>query len=216
MCAAEIGSQTTSLQTAILYIANFLQGFPLDKIAVAVFSTTGRLVDIKHASKAGVENAFRGIAAGGGTDHAAGVWAAVSGPKAPAPDEDVLMFFVGDGGETSVDRFVAQVRNSGKNPLAFGFLEVPGDNFKAVPNAAAVLGIPCFALDQGIFGSLSTGGAIDPYAIPRAMRALIAATPVGKTNGHIASVRVSLVDTILKTELLKKPAWASVPMAAHA
>ena len=211
------GSMTTSLGTAMLYIANFLQGFPLDKMAVAVFSTAGRLVDIKHASKAGVENAFRGIAAGGGTDHAAGVRCALTGPKQPAPDDDVLMFFIGDGGERNVDRFVGQVRGSGRTPVAFGFLELPGENLKAVPNAAAQLRIPCFALDQGIFGSVSTGGAIDPYAIPRALRALISATPVGKANGHTtAPVRVSLVDTILKTELLRKPAWASVPMAAHA
>ncbi len=211
------GSMQASIQAAMTYISNFLQGFPLEKMAVAVFSTTGRIVEIKHASKAGVENAFRGINAGGGTDHAAGVRTVVGAKNKPAPDEDVLMFFIGDGGERDVTRFVRAVQESRTNPVAFGFLELPGENYKAVPNAAAQLGIPCFALDQRIFGQVATGGAADPYAIPRALRALIAATPVGKTVGQVAApVRVSLVDTILKTDLLKKPAWAAVPVSSKA
>lgn len=212
------GSMTQSLQMAMAYIAQFLQGFPLEKLVVVVFQTSGRIVEIKHASKAGVENAFRGIQAGGGTDHASGVREG-TGPNAkrrPAPDDDVLMFFVGDGGERDVTRFVQAVRDSKTNPVAFGFLHVPGENYNAPPNAAAQLGIPCFLLDQRIFGQVATGGDADPYAIPRALRALIASTPVGKTVGQVAVPRVTLVDTILKTELLKKPAWASVPMSKAA
>ena len=206
------GSMQTSLATAKDYISQFIHGFPLDKLVVAVFSTSGRVVDIKHASKAGVENAFRGIMAGGGTDHASGVITATSFRK-PAADEDTLMFFVGDGGEQNITRFVQAVRNSGVTPMAFGFLQVPGENYNAVPNAATQLGIPCFKVDERIFGQVSTGGAADPYAIPRTIRALVAATPVGKTvTQMMAAPRVTLVDTILKTQLLKKPAWAVVPL----
>jgi VWA domain containing CoxE-like protein len=206
------GSMSKSIEMAMRYISQFVQGFPLDKLVVVVFNTSGRIVEIRHASKAGVENAFRGIAAGGGTDHGTGVRFATSCPRKPAPDEDVIMLFVGDGGERDVTRFVYAVRESNTNPVAFGFLEVPGENFKAVPNAAAQLGIPCFAIDERIFGQVATGGAADPYAIPRTIRALIAATPVGKTATQVAVPRVTLVDQILKTELLKKPAWASVPL----
>jgi hypothetical protein len=49
----------------------------------------------------------------------------------------------------------------------------------------------------------------DPYAIPRTIRALIAATPIGKSSATVAVPRVSLVDTILATDLLQKPAWAA-------
>jgi hypothetical protein len=206
------GSMNASIATAMQYIAKFVHGFPLDKLVVAVFNSTGRVIEIKHASKAGVENAFRGITAGGGTDHAAGVRAA-TGAKKPGPDEDAIMFFVGDGGEREATRFVRGVRESGVNPVAFGFLEVPGENYRAVPNAAAQLGIPCFMLDERIFGSVVTGGAADPYAIPRTIRAIIAATPVGKPVAQfVAAPRQTLVDIILKTPLLKKPAWAFVPV----
>ena len=50
----------------------------------------------------------------------------------------------------------------------------------------------------------------DPYAIPRIVRALIAATPVGKpTKGKARVARITLVDQIMTTPLLQKPAWAA-------
>lgn len=201
------GSMTTSIPKAKEYIAQFLPGFPLDKVTVVTFSTSGRVVEIKHGSKAGVDAAFRGITAGGGTDHSQGVRAAFDHRK-PGPDEDAFVIFVGDGGEHSSDRFVAEVRRSGVNPVAFGWLKLPGDNFNAISNAAASLGIPCLMIDERIFA--------DPYAIPRTIRAMISATPVGKVAATATvAPRVTLVDTILKTPLLKRPAWAAaVPMAS--
>jgi hypothetical protein len=70
-----------------------------------------------------------------------------------------------------------------------------------VRDTAAQLGIPCFMISEQTFA--------DPYAIPRTIRALIAATPVGKTVAQTAAVpHVTLTETILKTDLLHKPAWA--------
>jgi len=212
------GSMHNSITMAITYISQFLQGFPLNKLVVTVFNTSGRVLEIRHASKAGVENAFRGISAGGGTDHASGVRAALASDRKPGPDEDSIMIFVGDGGELSVTNFVATVRQAHPVPVSFGFLEVPGENRNAVTNAAAQLGIPCFKIDERIFGQVATGGDVDPYAIPRTLRALIASTPVGATSGfgQVATPRVTLVDTILKTPLLRRPPWASVPVSAKA
>ena len=72
--------------------------------------------------------------------------------------------------------------------------------YHAVTDTAAQLGIPCFMIDEGIFA--------DPYAIPRTIRNLIAATPVGKATARVVP-RVTLVETILKVDLLVKPAWAA-------
>jgi hypothetical protein len=203
------GSMSVSIATAMQYLPRFLQGFPLEKMAVAVFSTSARLIEIKHASKAGVENAFRGITAGGGTDHASGVRMVTSRLK-PAPDEDAVLVVIGDGGEHGGDRLARAILASGVVPGALGFLELPGDNFGAPRLAAAQLGIPCFDIDERIFGSVATGGVVDPYAIPRAIRTLIAATPVGKGAVNGTRKRETLVDTILKTPLLRRPSWASV------
>lgn len=190
------GSMGQSIEKAKKLLAKFIQGFPPDRTHISVFNSAGRVVEIKHASAAGVENAFKGITADGGTAHGAGVLALEK--FKPKDDEDSLMIFVGDGGERTT--FEAYVTQSGLRPMAFGFLMLPGENFGAVDNTAAKLGIPCFRIQENTFD--------DVYAIPRTIRALVAATPVGVVARVAATPRVTLVDTILKTDLLKKPAWA--------
>jgi hypothetical protein len=97
--------------------------------------------------------------------------------------------------------------------MAFGFVKTVADggaagwrvqqygvdNNVAVRDTAAKLGIPCFMIDEKTFD--------DAYAIPRTVRALVAATPVGPARAA-AAPRFTLVDQILRTDLLKKPAWA--------
>ena len=192
-------SMVDCIEKAKQYIAKFLQGFPADQLHVSVFNTTGREVEIKHSSTAGVENAFKGITANGGTDYGTGV--RVLQKHKPKDDEDSIFIFVGDEQAANFD---AQVKASGLNPIAFGFLYVAGNmghTHKAVQETAVNLGIPCFMIDERIFA--------DPYAIPRTIRALVAATPVGTTARVAAVPRVTLVDTILATKLLTKPAWAA-------
>lgn len=191
------GSMNNAITTAKTYIAKLLGGFPLDKVHVSVFNTTGREITIRHASSVGVEAAFRGITAGGGTDYGAGVLAVQS--RKPAADEDVLFVFVGDEQAASFDMAVAR---SGLSPLAFGFVRVDWDGrSSAVRDTASRLGIPCFLIDEAVFA--------DPYAVPRVLRNLIAATPVGKSAESASPARAALVPAILGTELLRKPVWAA-------
>lgn len=190
------GSMTNAIARAKELIGKFLQGFPLDRTHVAVFNTAGRPVEIKHASAAGVEQAFRGISASGGTSHGAGVLA-LAGFK-PKDDEDTLFIFVGDEGENGT--FEHYVQQSGLRPMAFGLLKV-SEAGSVITRTAAQLGVPCFMIEPHTFE--------DVYAIPRTIRNLVAATPVGVAARVAATPRASLVDQILKTELLKKPAWAA-------
>jgi hypothetical protein len=186
------GSMENAIEQAKVYLTKFLQSFPQDQLHVSVFNTSGREVEIKHNSAVGIENAFRGIAAGGGTDYGSGV-KVLQGHK-PKEDEDVLFIFVGD---EEAGAFTPAVRASGLNPIAFGFLKVRVNHYTAVRDTASQLGIPCFMIDERIFA--------DPYAIPRTIRALIAATPVGKAATAVVP-RMTLVETILATKLLQKPA----------
>jgi hypothetical protein len=194
------GSMQGAIETAKEYLTKFVQAFPLDRIHVCHFNTAGREVAIRHASAAGVQNALKGIGAGGGTDYGAGVRALAH--HKPQEDEDVLFVFVGDEGAS---KFTAAVNQSGLRPMAFGFIKVVspgwGEHRYAVQETAASLGIPCMMLDNNTFN--------DVYAIPRTIRAMMAATPVGTTSAGVQRKRVSLVDEILKTELLKKPIWAT-------
>jgi len=193
-------SMQGAIEQAKSHIEKFLQGFPLERLHVAVFNTNGREVTLRHASKAGVQQAFRGIQAGGGTDYGAGVRALRQ--YLPGEDEDSFFLFIGD---EVAQPFQAAVEGSGLRPVAFGLVPVFTPMFgrgDAVRRTANALGVPCFEIDEATFE--------DPYAIPRTLRNLIAATPVGQTtDGQRRAPRLTLVETILQQDLLQKPAWAA-------
>jgi len=199
-------SMQGALEAAKPLIAKLLMSIPKEQLHVSVFNTAGREVTIKNTSTKGVEASFRGIRAGGGTDYGAGVW--VLSQYKPKEDEDALFLFIGD--EEQQRTFEAQARNSGINPVAFAFLKTTAQGgaaawraaryeTTAVRQTAANLGIPCVMIDERTFD--------DPYAIPRTLRTLIAATPVGVAK-QARAPRVTLIDQIIQTDLLTKPAWA--------
>jgi len=201
-------SMDGAIEAAKVHVAKFLQGFPPERVHVAVFSTVGREVRIQHATRAGVENAFRGVTATGGTDYGQGTLA-LSRHK-PAEDEDALFVYIGDEEDDKV--FDHVFRSMGFRPAAFGLIRILSENWlrqypgrygngKVVRDTAARLGVPCFMIDERTFE--------DPYAIPRTIRTLVASTPVGINPVRQAPPRETLVDKILKTDLLKKPAWAA-------
>lgn len=195
-------SMNNAIDVAKEHLAKIVQAFPVDRTHVAVFNTNGREVQIKHASAAGVENAFRGIRAGGGTIYGEGVRVLVAKYR-PAADEDALFIFVGDEQGEAGETLAQFIRASGVMPVAFALLKVSGtDRDRTVRHGADMLGVPCLNIDAKIFD--------DVYAIPRTLRNLIAATPVGaKPAGAMpAKLRETLVDLIMKTDLLQKPAWA--------
>lgn len=190
------GSMQQSIEDAKRYLATFLQGFPLEQTHVCVFNTSAREVTIRHPSAAGVEHAFKGFSAGGGTDYGAAV--RYMARHAPSEGEDALFIFVGDQEDR---RFKNAVERSGLNPVAFGFLMVGPENnyWDAVHGTADELGIPCFRIEESTFS--------DPYAVTRTLRNLVASTPA--SGGGKRAQRASLVDAILATDLLQKPVWAA-------
>lgn len=202
------GSMSDAITLAKEYVTKFLGAFPADRLHVAVFNTppgggywggSTREVEIKHHSAKGVAHAFKGISAGGGTDYGAGVRAL--GHHRPADDEDAVYFFIGD---QQANIFTDAVQAVGHHPVAFYLLQVgnPG-GCHCVTRTAAQLGIPCIPIDDEMFQG-------DPYAIPQVMSAAIAAAPVAAPTAGAPvrrTKRVSLVETILKTDLLQPPIW---------
>jgi hypothetical protein len=205
-CIDKSASMQGALERAQDYLTRFLGGFPLERLHVSVFNTVGKELEIKAPKAAAVRQAFRGHTAGGGTSYAEGVRAITH--HAPKAGEDCLFLFVGDEEDNSTARLVDAIRKSETNPVAFGLLKVKSNMWggagygSIVTDAAAQLGIPCFAIDETMFT------ADDPYAVTRLLRNLIASTPVGKTVGGVAPRRKSLVEEILETKLLQKPVWA--------
>ena len=193
------GSMHNSLEAAKGYLTRLLVGFPLDRLHVSVFNTVGAEVTLKAASAAAVAQAFKGHTAGGGTYYHEGVQA-LAGHK-PGPDEDALFLFIGDEGESNNPRLAETIRQMGVNPVAFGLLKVPGQDGEIVRWTALQMGIPCFDISEKMFEGQ------DAYAIPRILRHLIASTPVKAAARR--AVQKTLVEEILRTELLAKPAWAA-------
>lgn len=194
------GSMEGAIEAAKAHVAKFLQGFPPENVHVATFNTIGREIKIKHASAAGVQNAFAGIKATGGTSYASGIQALIG--HRPSADEDVLCMFVGD--EQDPHEFDKEIRQSGLSPMAFGLIPVFTAQYgrgTVVRATAAALGIPCFEIDEKTFA--------DPYSIPRTIRAVVAATPVNRTGRTTPANRVAMAEAILRTEILKKPSWAA-------
>jgi hypothetical protein len=204
------GSMEGAIEQAKEYLTKFVGAFPLERLHVSVFNTVGTEVKINRASAAGVAAAFRGHTAGGGTSYAEGVSCLVRKYQ-PKDGEEALMIFVGDEEDGNIQALIQVVETSGVKPVAFGLLHVSaqqpgrwtfGQRFEGsiITQAAAGLGIPCFKIEEGIFA--------DPYAVPRTIKNIIAATPVGKVKGPTPVKRITLVQQILDTPILKKPVWA--------
>lgn len=200
------GSMEPAIEAAKSYSSKLVPAFPEDKLHVSVFNAAGRRVTFRERSAVGAQHAFRGISAGGGTDYSAGF--RVLADTRPPADEDALFIYVGDEvhlGVVPTRPFTDAVRASGLNPVAFGLIPVTGNQGRgdAVRRTAAELGVPCFEIEEATFS--------DVYAIPRVLRNLIASTPVRAPTAAAPtqSRRVTLVDQILKTDLLRKPAWAA-------
>ena len=202
------GSMEPALQQAKEYLTKFVGVFPLDRLHVAAFNTIGREIKIRDRSQTAVEQAFRGHRAGGGTNYASGVNCLLSRYKLE-PNEDALFIFVGDQVDPGYKALVRVFTSYKIKPAAFGLISVQTSHsrqypeYRAVMQAAAELKIPCFEIDKGIFE--------DPYAVPRTIKNIIAATPVGASEtlqSNKSTNRKGLIQAILETPLLQKPAWA--------
>jgi len=197
------GSMQGALDQAKAYLKRLLVGFPLERLHVSVFESRGKKIEIKANKAAAVEQAFRGITAAGGTSHSAGL--RVLSFDMPKEGEDVLMLWIGDQQGESGESLAQTVRQSAMNPVAFGLLHIDawgwGGRGTTVVDAAKALNIPCFNIDPEMFSD-------DPYAVTRTLQRLISSTPVGKTpEGRVKTKRVTLVETILKTDVLTLPVW---------
>jgi len=199
-CMLDIsGSMQGAIDEAKFILPKLLAGIPPDRLCLAVFNSVGRPVHIPAPTQDGVDLALRGYRAGGGTSHASGVFALQAMLSPPKDDEDSILIVVGDGGESG--DFAASVRASGLRPSAIGFVKVPGQDGGCVERTAAALGIPCFPIDRRTFEGT--------YEVPRLLRRLIAATPVRQGYAPTtAPRRLALVEQVLATPLLQKPAWA--------
>lgn len=202
------GSMTVALKRAKQYLIQMMPAFPPDRVHVSVFNSWGHELTVQTVERNGkqvataatIEHAFRGHTAGGGTSYAEGVRALAE--HKPADDEDLLVLFVGDEGDSrGTQRLVQVFSDNDLHPVAFGLLKVQGYPGTVVQQAATQMQIPCFMIEEGMFEDDSA------YGVARTLRHMVASTPVSQVVQMARPVvrRKTLVQEILETKLLEKP-----------
>ncbi len=208
-------SMREAIERSKVILAKFVQGFPPDRVGISVFNSQGRRVTLKEHSAAGVAHAFSGIAAGGNTSYFEGVRVFLQDEK--RPEYDNIFIFVGDQEDGSPTELLVQGLKVFE-PVALMMLDVKRPRpeqwvarCNTVGVAGALLGIPVIPIDERIFG--------DAYASVEAIRHLISSVPV-RTAHRVGiaepAARVSLIDQILKTDLLVPPDWSRAYRMAKA
>lgn len=188
------GSMSDAIAQSLEALSRILAGFPLERLHVATFDTTGTVLRPKAASRTAVQHMLQGISAGGGTSHAAAVQAfAREGVKVP-PGASLAVIVAGDEAGESGDQLAQAFTTWGYSPAAFAVIACGGHRPNTVQGAAAALGRPYSVIQVEHFA--------DPYQVPRALQTILEAPRAEATGGGVSS---RWVDKVLATPLLLKP-----------
>lgn len=174
---------------ALSYIA---QGFPQEKLHISCFNTIGYLMKPKHYSAKGIRHMLKAVQAGGGTMYSAGM-AVFHVNRVRIPEEaDLIVFAVGDEAGESGEEFARNIRSYGYQPSAFAHLVNVASGWSrghTVRRASEALGASYTEVDVTQLQ--------DVYQVQRTLKGILEAQPFRGSE--------SLVEIVLRTELLTKP-----------
>jgi hypothetical protein len=183
------GSMSDAIEKSKEALSRILAGFPVAKLHIATFDTSGTLLEPKAASRKAVEHMLSGVRAGGGTMHAAAIRVLhASGVRVPSTAK-LVMIVVGDEAGESGSQFARAIRDFGYAPAAVALLvNVSISRGSTVRDCARELGVP--------FSEVKIEQFDDPYQVPRVLRALLDAPRIG------GGLQSGLVERVMKTPLL--------------
>jgi len=187
------GSMQRAIEDSKEALSRILAGFPLERVHIAAFDTTGRVLVPKAATRTAVNHLLGHLHAGGGTHHGSALYALRrSGYMVPKASK-LIVIVVGDEAGENGRMFADAFAEYGYRPAAIALIVSVSRGWgrgTTVRDAAAVLGVP--------FSEVSVDQFTDPYQVTRILKALLdAPVAVGGPSG--------LVDRILATPLLEKP-----------
>jgi von Willebrand factor type A domain len=189
------GSMQGAIDASKEALTRILAGFPAERLHIASFDTTGRVLRPKATSRVGVTHMLDPIKAGGGTVHAAALRALrQSGVHVPDPHR-LIVIVVGDEDGERGDELARAFADCGYQPAALALIvnvARPTWRGSTVRDAAAALGVP--------FSEVEVAQFDDPYQVTRVIRTLLDA-PVPTGGPRVAG----WLDTVLATPLLTKP-----------
>jgi hypothetical protein len=190
------GSMEGAIEQSKEALSRILAGFPLERLHIAAFDTSGVVLRPKAASRAAVQHMLRDIKASGGTTYGAGIAALHRDGLRVRPEAKLILICAGDEAGEAGDAFARVLVELGLRPAAIALIvSVSGmGRGQTVRGAAASLQVPFSEIDASAFE--------DPYQVPRALKAMLDAPVIA---GGIAVVPSMWVETVLKTPILQKP-----------
>jgi hypothetical protein len=188
------GSMQGAIEQSKEALSRILAGFPLEKLHIASFDTSGTVLKPKAPSRAAVQHMLSSITASGGTIHGAALRTLHnSGVRIPATAKLVVIVVGDEAGEAGSD-LARAFRDYGYAVSAIAmFVNVAATRGTTVQHCARELGVP--------FSEVSIESFADPYQVPRVLKALIdspAAAGIARQSG--------LVERVMGTPLLVVPA----------
>jgi hypothetical protein len=184
------GSMEGAIEQSKEALTRILAGFPMEKLHIASFDTVGTVLKPKVSSRMAVQHMLQGIKASGGTTHAAAVHA-LHRDKVTVPAEaKLIVIVVGDEAGEAGDQFARAFRECGYTVAAMALLvSVAGARGSTVRTCAGQLQVP--------FSEVSVDQFVDPYQVPRVLKALMdAPTASGASQS-------GWVERVMRTPLLK-------------
>lgn len=173
-------------------LSMIVQGFPEERLHISCFNTIGYLMKPKHYSAKGIRHMLKTVGASGGTMYSSGM-AVFRANRVRIPDgADLIVFAVGDEAGESGDDLARNIRGYGYSPTAFAHIvNVAGGWARGttVRRASEALGVPYTEVDVAQLH--------DVYQVQRTLKAILEAQPFRGSE--------SLIEKVLKTELLTKP-----------
>jgi hypothetical protein len=185
------GSMDRAIDNSKEALSRILAGFPLERLHIATFDSTGRVLRPKAASRVGVQHMLADVRAWGATTHSAALSAFHREGLRIAPDRRLIVIVVGDEDGENGRTFADAFERLGYRPAAIALIvSVAWRRGSTVRDAAAELGVPFSEVDVAQFE--------DPYQVTRVLTALLdAPVPSGSSSGWL--------DRVLDTPLLEKP-----------
>jgi hypothetical protein len=187
------GSMEGAIETSKDVLVKILAGFPPEKLHVAAFDTTGKVLRPKVPTRVGVDHMLRGLRAAGGTMHASAL-VAFRRDGVTIPDgAELIMIIVGDEAGEDGQTFVRWMHEYAFVPDAIALILNVASGWgrgSTVRDAARALQVP--------FSEIPADHFDDPYQVTRILGAMLhAAVLPGGASG--------LLDRVLATPLLEKP-----------
>jgi hypothetical protein len=187
------GSMQHAIERSKEALSRILAGFPPEKLHIASFDSMGTVLKPKAPSRAAVQHMLKGIKAGGGTVHGAGVRALhQAGVRVPG-EAKLIVIVAGDEAGEQGQAFADTFRQHGYTPHALAFIDCSNQSWgrgQTVRGCAAALRLP--------FAEVTVDQFDDPYQVTRVLKTILEA-PAASGFGQTA-----WVEKVMKIPLLEK------------